>query len=91
MNTYKVTITSKNQITLPAKLVRKFGLDKGQRLEVSDTGKTIELKVEPSFEEAMKPIWDKIAKQRGNKPPATNEELSRAAREIWESGKVEYR
>ena len=91
MTTYTVTITSKNQITLPAKLVRKFGLGKGQRLEVSDKGKTIELKTEPSFEETMQPIWDKIAKQRGNKPPATNKELSRAAREIWASGEVEFR
>lgn len=91
MNTYTVTITSKNQITLPIHLVRKFNLQKGQKLQVDSEGSSIKLKKQPSLEETMAPFHAEIAKKLKGKKPPTNEELSRAAREIWASGEVEFR
>lgn len=91
MTTYTVTITSKNQITLPVKLVRKYNFTKGQQLELQEVGTGIRLKKEPTFQEKMQPLWDKVATQLEGKTPPTNEELSRAARDIWASGEVEFR
>ncbi len=90
MNNYTVTITSKNQITLPAKLVRSMGLSKGEKLEVTSTANSVELTKLPTFHEAMQPLWDKVATQMKGKIPPTNEELSRAARDIRASEKVEF-
>lgn len=91
MNTYTVTITSKNQITLPVKLVRSMGLSKGEKLEVTSTANSVELTKQPTFHETMQPLWDKVATQMKSKTPPTNEELSRAARDIRASEKVEFR
>ena len=87
MNTYTVTITSKNQITLPAKLVRQLDLHKNRRLEISQRGQNLTLKPEPTFEERMKPIWDKIARERKNKVVDTRDS-DEILHEIFRDGKV---
>lgn len=82
MNTYIVTITSKNQITLPAKLVRKYGWDKGRTLELINKGDKIELTKRPTLEEVMAPFHAELAKKMKGKKAPTDDELKEAARKI---------
>lgn len=82
MHTYTVTITSKNQITLPAHLVRKFKLQKGQRLQVEGEGSSIKLKKQPSLEELMAPFHAELAAKMKGKRVPTDEELKIAVRQI---------
>lgn len=91
MKTHTVTITSKNQITLPAELVRNLGLQKGSRLVIKQKAKGVELNPEPSFRELMAPFHKKMAKKLEGKRPLTDKELSSAARDIWASGDVKFR
>lgn len=91
MNTYTVTITSKNQITLPARLVRSMGLSKGEKLEVTSTNNSVKLTKTPTLEDSMAAFHKQIAKKLKGKRPLTNAELSRAARDIWASGEAEWR
>lgn len=78
-----VTITSKNQITLPADFVRKLNLTKNRRLAVRQRGEELILKPEPSLEEIMTPIWKEMKKHLKGKKPLTDEELNRAVRDTY--------
>ncbi len=76
-----VTLTSKNQITLPIEFVRKFNLGRNRTLQATEKNGTLELKPSQSVEEIMAPIWEAAAKHM--KRPATDDELSRAARDAY--------
>lgn len=88
MRTKEITITSKNQITLPAEYVRNLKLEKSRRLTVRRRGDEIILKPEATLEERMKPIWDEVAKHRRGKRSLNDRELKQAIREsvvsAWE-------
>lgn len=55
-----LTITSKNQITLPANYVRLVGLGKHRRMNVQIRGEEIILKPEKSLESRAKDAWSKL-------------------------------
>ncbi len=78
-----VTITSKNQITLPAQYVRKLKLTRNRTLKVTEKRGVLELKPQPSFEEVMQKHWDKFRKTHPNHKPLTDEELNQAIRDTY--------
>jgi bifunctional DNA-binding transcriptional regulator/antitoxin component of YhaV-PrlF toxin-antitoxin module len=80
MNAREVTITSKNQITLPAEYVRKLHLAKSRRMSIRQRGDELILKPEPTLEDRMLPVWEEVAKYV--KRPVSDKELKRAARSI---------
>jgi AbrB family looped-hinge helix DNA binding protein len=83
MTTYTVTITSKNQITLPAKLVRQMGLIKGSRLTLKKRDNSITVKPEPSLEELMAPYWEYAAKHI--KRPITEDDIQDEVRKAYQA------
>ena len=44
--TYTVTVTSKRQITLPAKLFVELGFEKGQKLQIKRQGRELVMSLE---------------------------------------------
>lgn len=80
MNRLNVTITSKNQITLPAEYVRQMGLSKNRRLNVRQRGDELVLKPEDDIEKHFQKLWAQLPKVAGTKSDA---ELKRATREAW--------
>lgn len=62
MNTYTVTITSKNQITLPAQLVKRLQLARGKRLQVTEQDGCIEMTAHPSLQDRLAPFHTEMAK-----------------------------
>ncbi|HLA49439.1 MAG TPA: AbrB/MazE/SpoVT family DNA-binding domain-containing protein [Candidatus Saccharimonadales bacterium] len=77
-----ITLTSKNQITIPAELVRQLKLDKNRRLEVEKRGKTIMLTPEISVEERLEAHWAKMSKYI--KRSLSDEDIRRAREEAHE-------
>lgn len=75
MKTKNVTITSKNQITLPAEYVRKLQLARSRVLRVDLQGRTIVLTPQPRLGNAMQRFWGRHQAER----PLTDEELKQAA------------
>ncbi len=66
--TYSVTVTSQGQISIPAPLRRKLGLDKGGRAIVSENnGKVI---IEPIID-----LLELKGSLKSNKKPLSSEEL----------------
>lgn len=59
MKTYEITLTSKNQITIPADVVRKLKLSKNRVLEMTVRDNKISLTPEQSIRDALKPYWSK--------------------------------
>ena len=57
--TFDFTITSKNQITLPAKIVRQMNLQKNRILTLDCKNDKIIMTPKPSLEAAMKKYWTK--------------------------------
>ena len=76
MNSSKVTITSKNQITLPANYVRQLNLKKSKTLLVEFNGNSIKLTPQVSVESSMSQYWGKHKASR----PLTDDELKQAIR-----------
>ncbi len=76
MRTRNVTVTSKNQITLPADLVRKYKLDENRVMEVREKpGGVLELRPAPLLEQIMKKHWDHFKKMNPDYIPPTGKEL----------------
>jgi len=80
MKTIKATITSKNQLTLPAKLVRKYGFDKQRIVNLTERNGKIEIQALPSLEERMRKHWQKLPPHKGTK---TDQELKQAIRDAF--------
>lgn len=77
MTIRNVTITSKNQITLPSDYVRKLQLTRSRVLQAKLQGNSIVLSLEPSLSEAMQQFWGKHSAKRA----LTDKELKQAARQ----------
>ncbi len=77
MKTYDVTITSKNQITIPSEVVQALNLTKKKILGLTIKGDKILLTPEADVAEAMRPFWGK----HHAKPGLTDDELRDAIRE----------
>jgi len=86
MKTVKATITSKNQLTLPAKLVRKYNLDKNRLVVITEKKNSIEIRPQPSLEERMRPHWEKFRATRPNIKPLSEKQLKQAIRESVAEG-----
>ncbi len=74
--TADITITSKNQITLPSQFVRQLKLQKNRVLSAELSGDTIRLIPKPSVESVMKKYWSKNAAVK----PLSEAELKQAIR-----------
>jgi bifunctional DNA-binding transcriptional regulator/antitoxin component of YhaV-PrlF toxin-antitoxin module len=83
MTPIKATITSKNQITLPVKLVRKYKLDKNRVVIFTDKNGVIEIHPQPSIKESMAPIWKAMHTHLKDKPVLTEEEFSQAVHQSF--------
>lgn len=75
MKRRNVTVTSKNQITLPADLVRKYKLDENRVLEVREHNGALELRPQPSVEDLMKKHWDHFKAKNPDYVPPTGKAL----------------
>lgn len=78
MTSKTVTITSKNQITLPAELVRRLGLTRHRVLRITEKKGVIELKPAQTLEQRMQKHWDAFSKAHPNHKPMNDEELKTA-------------
>ena len=76
MKAIEITITSKNQITIPADVVRQLKLHKKRILELRVKDNSILLTPEQSIEDAMRPFWTK----HHAKQAISDEELKQAIR-----------
>ena len=76
MKSKDITITSKNQLTLPAEFVRNMHLDRNRVLHAELRGGSIILTPQPTLTDAMQRFWDKSKAKR----PLTDEELKEAIR-----------
>ena len=70
-----ITITSKNQVTIPVSIVRDLGLSPRRKLVAVFDGTRIILTPKKSLTEALKPIHAKVAAIRGDKPPLSDEDM----------------
>ncbi len=80
-----VTITSKNQITLPSEFVRKLNLDRNRRLLIREDGNQLVLTPEPELREQLEKIWKNLPPFEGAK---TDRDLTKTTREAWSSKKI---
>jgi len=80
MTTKNITITSKNQITIPADIVRDLKLNQYRRLTIRRHGDELILKAQPDLEEQLSMIWEQLPKFSGTKD---DEELKETTREAW--------
>lgn len=62
---YTATITSKNQLTLPAKVVKSLGLKKGEKLSVLEKNGRIILTPMQQIVEQLAGSWDLPQKWQG--------------------------
>lgn len=80
MKTVNARISSKNQLTLPAALVRKYKLDVNRDVTITDRGGIITIKPAPTLDEILTEVWKQL-------PPfigvTSDEEFQRISREAW--------
>jgi len=80
MKTVKATITSKNQITIPAAFVRKMHLNRNMQVQVRQRGNDLILTPVPSLRESLQPIWQEAAKTISGS--LTDEQIKASVRQI---------
>lgn len=78
MKTYEITLTSKNQITIPADVVRKLKLSKNRVLEMTVKEDIISLTPEQNITEMLRPYWTK----HHAKKALTDDEIQQGLRSI---------
>ncbi len=76
MNTRNITVTSKNQITLPADYVRQVGLTRNRVMRAELRGDAIVLTPQATLGNSMRQFWGKHQAKR----PLTDEEIKQAIR-----------
>jgi bifunctional DNA-binding transcriptional regulator/antitoxin component of YhaV-PrlF toxin-antitoxin module len=76
MSTRNITITSKNQITLPIEYVRNLHLTRNRVLQIELRGGAIVLTPRPTLGDTMRRFWGKHHAQR----PLSDEEIKQAVR-----------
>lgn len=59
MNIKEITVTSKNQVTLPADFVRTMGISKSRVLTAELRNNSIVLTVQPKVSTSMMGFWNK--------------------------------
>ncbi len=83
MTSVKARITSKNQLTLPAALVRKYKLDINRNVTITEKNGTLVIKPEPSLSEVMQPIWAEFHRTHPNFKPLSDAEFKQATRDAF--------
>lgn len=78
MTTRNVTITSKNQVTLPADYVKALRLSKNRVLQAEIQENKIVLSPQPTLDETMKQFWGKHKAKR----PLSDDEIKQAIRTV---------
>jgi bifunctional DNA-binding transcriptional regulator/antitoxin component of YhaV-PrlF toxin-antitoxin module len=78
MSTKNVTVTSKNQVTLPSEYVKVLNLAQSRVLQAEVQEGKIILTPQPALSIAMKKFWSKHNANRA----LTNEEIKQATRTI---------
>jgi bifunctional DNA-binding transcriptional regulator/antitoxin component of YhaV-PrlF toxin-antitoxin module len=76
MSTRNITITSKNQITLPIDFVRNMHLTRNRVLQIELRGKAIVLTPQPMLGDTMRQFWGKHNAKR----PLSDDEIKQAVR-----------
>lgn len=71
----RVTLTAKNQVTIPAQVVRELGLEPGARLQAraDDAGRIV-----------LEPVEDIIARFAGSVPGMMTQEELQRLRDEWD-------
>lgn len=82
MTTKNVTLTSKNQITIPVDIVRELQLGKHRRLTIRKRGDELILKTQPDLEEHLSTIWRQLPEFSGTKDET---ELKVTTAEAWKN------
>jgi len=80
MTTRNVTITSKNQITIPADFVREMQLKNRRRLSIRRRGDELILVAEPELKDKLQNIWDQLPSFQGT---SNDDELKNTTKEAW--------
>lgn len=80
MKTVNARISSKNQLTLPAALVRKYKLDVNRAVTITDKGGVITIKPAPTLDERMREAWKQLPPFKGVK---SDEEFQQISRQAW--------
>lgn len=83
MTPINARVTSKNQLTLPAKLVRKYKIDKNRAVTITDRNGVIEIRPQPTLEERMHQAWEKLPPFKGTRD---DEELKQAIQDAVARG-----
>jgi AbrB family looped-hinge helix DNA binding protein len=76
MNIRNVTITSKNQITIPSEYTNALHLSQNRVLQVELRGDKLILSPQPALGDAMRQFWGKHSASH----PLTNNEIKQAIR-----------
>jgi len=80
MTTRNVTITSKNQITIPADFVREMQLKNRRRLSIRRRGDELILVAEPELKDKLQNVWDQLPSFQGT---SNDDELKNTTDEAW--------
>jgi bifunctional DNA-binding transcriptional regulator/antitoxin component of YhaV-PrlF toxin-antitoxin module len=80
MTNKSVTITSKNQITIPISMVRDLRLGMHRRLNIRKHGNELILSPEPALEDHLRKIWEQLPPFKGTK---SNEDLQQTTKDTW--------
>jgi AbrB family looped-hinge helix DNA binding protein len=80
MTTRNITITSKNQITIPADIVRDMRLGTHRRLSLRKRDGELILKPEPELKDQLQKIWSQLPTFQGT---TNDKELKRTTKETW--------
>lgn len=85
MKSVNATITSKNQLTLPIKLVRKYKLDINRHVTITEKNGMLVINPQPPLQERLEKLWAQFPAIKGIQ---TDEELKQATREAFANKKI---
>jgi virulence-associated protein VagC len=80
MKPVRATITSKNQLTIPAVFVRNMHLNRNKQVRVKQRGNNLILTPIPSLQESLQPVWRQASEHVTG--ALTDEELKASLRQI---------
>jgi bifunctional DNA-binding transcriptional regulator/antitoxin component of YhaV-PrlF toxin-antitoxin module len=82
MTTVNITLTSKNQITIPSNIVRDMRLAKHRQLSIRRRGNELILRPEPALADFLPTVWKQLPPFKGTKNDA---ELKQTTKDAWEN------
>lgn len=81
MKTVNTRISSKNQLTLPMALVKKYGLDVSRNVTITDKGGALIIRPEPPLEKRIGKLWQSLPARTF--PPLSDEQISAETRATY--------